>query len=215
MSTNIKEAYEKFLGRCKDAYILQSAIGVISWDMQTKMPPAGVSLRGQQASLLQVILHKMVTDPEWGSHIESIMSDTDYAKLSAVEKRNLFLAKKVYDENAKIPESLVAELARQRTITIDVWKKAKATKSYGMFKLELEKMIELRKKSAEILMKVKGTKTPYDALLDSYEPGLSTEDITRIFNDLRVARARTSIRNTRRSMVTKLPTTFPLYFCPF
>jgi carboxypeptidase Taq len=186
MSTNIKKAYEEFLGRCKDAYVLQSAMGVISWDMQTKMPPAGVRLRGQQASLLQVIFHKMVTDPEWGNRVESIMSDPDYAKLGAVEKRNLFLAKKVYDENAKIPESLVADLARQRTVAIDVWKKAKAAKNYGMFKPELEKMIELRKKLSEILMKVKGTKTPYDALLDGYEPGLSAEDITRIFNDLGV-----------------------------
>ncbi len=186
MSTNIKKAYQDFLGRCKDAYVLQSAMGIISWDMQTKMPPAGVKLRGQQAALLQVIDHKMITDPELGKLIESITNDPGYANLGSVEKRNLFLAKKVYNENTKIPESLVADLARQRTVTIDAWKRAKAAKNFGMLKPELKKMIELRMKSAEILMKVKGTKTPYDALLDGYEPGLSAEDITKIFNDLKV-----------------------------
>jgi carboxypeptidase Taq len=186
MSTNIKKAYQDFLGRCRDAYVLQSAMGVISWDMQTKMPPAGVKLRGQQAALLQVINHKMITDPELGKIIDSITNDPGYTSLGSVEKRNLFLAKKVYDENTKIPESLVADLGRQRTVTIDAWKRAKAAKNFGMLKPELKKMIELRTKSAEILMEVKGTKTPYDALLDGYEPGLSAEDITKIFNDLKV-----------------------------
>jgi len=185
MSTNVKKVYQEFLARCKDIYVLQSALGVISWDMQTKMPPAGVKLRGQQSALLQVIQHKMIIDPELMKRVESIMNDPGYASLGTVEKRNLFLAKKVYDENAKIPESLVADLARQRTVTIDAWKKAKAAKNYGMLKPELKKMIDLRMKSAEILMKVKGTKTPYDALLDGYEPGLSAEDITKIFNDLK------------------------------
>ncbi len=185
MSVNIKKAYEDFLARCKNAYVLQSALGIVYWDMQTKMPPAGVGLRGQQASLLQVMFHKMVTDPEQGRLIKTITNDPGYAGLGFAEKRNLKLAKKVYDENTVIPESLVAELAMQRTKTIDVWKKAKAAKDYGMFKPELKRSIELRMKSAELLMKVKGTETPYDALLDGYEPGMSAEDVTRVFDELK------------------------------
>ena len=185
MSTNLKKSYDELLTRSKDVYVLQSAMGIVNWDMQTKMPPAGIKLRGQQTALLQVMQYKMITDPAFGNLIDGIMADPGYGKIGAPEQRNVKLAKKVFDENAKIPESLISELAKQRTTTISVWKKAKAEKNYALFKPELEKSIELRKKYADILMKVKGTKTPYDSLLDSYEPGMYTRETTELFDDLK------------------------------
>jgi len=56
-----------------------------------------------------------------------------------------------------------------------------------MFKPELEKLTELTKKSAEILMKVKETKTPYDALIDVFEPKMTAPEITRVFDELRTS----------------------------
>ncbi len=54
-----------------------------------------------------------------------------------------------------------------------------------MFKPELEKLVELEKKAAEILMKVKETATPYDALIDIFEPKMTAEAITVVFDELR------------------------------
>lgn len=85
----------------------------------------------------------------------------------------------------KIPVELVAAIAKQRAVTIDIWKKAKAAKNFSMFKPELEKLLELEKKAAEILMEVKQTKTPYDALIDIFEPKMTAEAITKIFNELK------------------------------
>ncbi|MDI6847957.1 MAG: hypothetical protein QMD23_07535 [Candidatus Bathyarchaeia archaeon] len=49
--------------------------------------------------------------------------------------------KKHYDEQTKLPEELVVEIAKQQAITVDTWKKAKATKNFSMFKPELEKLL--------------------------------------------------------------------------
>ena len=38
--------------------------------------------------------------------------------------------------------------------------------------------------AAEILMKVKETKTPYEALIDNFEPKMTTDQITATFNQL-------------------------------
>ncbi|MEM3673406.1 MAG: carboxypeptidase M32 [Candidatus Bathyarchaeia archaeon] len=84
----------------------------------------------------------------------------------------------------RFPEDLVVEIAKQRTITVDVWKKAKAAKKFSMFRPELEKLVDLKKKAAEILMEVKETATPYDALIDIYEPKMAAETIAKIFNEL-------------------------------
>ena len=80
------------------------------------------------------------------------MKQPEYESLNQIQKKNVYLIKKEYDEQTALPEKLVVETARQRTITTDVWKKAKAAKNFSMFKPELEKLFELRREAAEILM---------------------------------------------------------------
>ena len=177
--------YDKLMEKAKAIVILQSTAAIIRWDMETKMPPKGITLRSEQLAMLSRIEHKMITDPEIGTLLEKIEGHPDYDTLDAIRRRNLYLIRKSHDEQTKLPEELVVETARQRAITIDTWKKAKAAKDFSMFKPELEKLVNLRKKAAEILMEVKRTATPYDALIDIYEPKMTSERITRIFNELR------------------------------
>jgi carboxypeptidase Taq len=96
------------------------------------------------------------------------------------------LLKKHYDEMTKLPEERVVGIAKQAAVAVNVWKRAKTAKNYSMFRPELEKLVELKKKAAEILMEVKDTATPYDALIDFYEPSTSSKKITEVFDELRV-----------------------------
>ena len=104
--------------------------------------------------------------------------------MGQAEKRNVYLINKSYREQTALPEKLVAEIAKQEAVTVNVWKKAKAQKNFGLFKPELQKMLDLSKEAAEILMKVKETKTPYEALIDNFEPKMTASKITSTFNQL-------------------------------
>ncbi len=177
--------YDKLMEKTKAIVLLQSAASIIHWDMETKMPPKGITLRSEQLALLSRIAHKMITDPKIGTLLENIEGHPDYDSLDIIRRRNAYLIRKNYDEQTKLPEELVAETARQRAITVDTWKKAKAAKDYSMFKPQLEKLVDLRKKAADILMEVKQTATPYDALIDIYEPKMTAKMITKIFNKLK------------------------------
>ena len=148
------------------------------------MPPKAVEQRSQQLALLSRISHKMSTAPEIGKLLNALLASSQYDALSEVEKRNVYLIKKNYDEQTQLPEKLVEETARQQAITVNTWKKAKAQKNYALFKPELQKLVNLNRKTAEILMKVKATATPYDALIDIFEPKMTTTTITRVFNEL-------------------------------
>ncbi|MDH7563297.1 MAG: carboxypeptidase M32 [Candidatus Bathyarchaeota archaeon] len=185
MSTNLISSYKKLMEKTKDIIVFASSEAIVHWDMETMMPPKAIGLRSQQLALLSRIEHQISTSPEIGKLIQEITHSKDYDKLDAVQKRNVYLIKKHYDEQTKLPEELVAETAKQQAITIDTWKKAKAAKNYAMFKPELEKLLDLRKKAAEILMKAKETATPYDALIDIFEPKMTAKEITQVFNDLR------------------------------
>jgi carboxypeptidase Taq len=185
MADTLSPEYKKLMERNKELTILQSTESIMGWDMETMMPPKAINLRSQQLSLLSVIGHKMITDPETGKLLQIVGRHPQRDKLTVLQKRNVYLIKKRYDEETKLPEKLVAETAKQEAITIDIWKKAKEAKKFQMFKPELEKILDLKKEAAEILMKVKRTKTPYDALIDIFEPKMTSNEITKIFDDLR------------------------------
>jgi len=174
--------------------------------METMMPPKAVEQRSQQLALLSRIGHKMITAPEIGKLVNAIKANPQYDALSEVEKRNIYLIKKNYDEQTALPEKLVAEIAKQQAITVNTWKKAKKAQSFPTLKPELEKLVALSKQAAQILMQVKETATPYDALLDNYEPKMTSDAITATFNQLKqgLAKLLEKIQNSQNQPDTSI-----------
>jgi carboxypeptidase Taq len=185
MTEPLISSYKKLLEKTKNIVTLSSAAAILHWDMETMMPPRGIKLRSLQLAMLSRIGHKMSTDPEIGRLLKETIKNPEYSNLNSVHKRNLYLIKKHYDEQTKLPEELVVETSKQEAITIDTWKKSKAAKDFLKFKPELEKLVNLKKQAAEILMKVKETATPYDALIDIFEPKMTSESISKVFKELR------------------------------
>ena len=186
MSSNIALAYKELLSKSKDAAVLGTVGGIIHWDMETVMPPGAVEQRSEQLALLSRIQHKFATDPQIGKLLNSIQTSQEYEALEHLEKRNLYLIRKNYIEQTSLPEKLVADLAKQEALTVNVWKKAKAQKNFNLFKCDLQKLLDLSKQAAEILMEVKETKTPYEALIDNFEPKMTAGQITATFNQLQM-----------------------------
>jgi carboxypeptidase Taq len=184
MPTNIHSAYRKLLETSKKLAVLGSAGAIVNWDMETMMPPKAVNLRSEQLALLSEVHHKMGTSPQIGKQLDAVLKSPQYDTLAQIEKRNIYLIKKSYDEQTKLPTKLVAALAKQQAITVNTWKKAKAAQNYAAFKPELEELFDLNMQAAQILQKVKQTKTAYDAFLDIYEPKMTAQTITPIFNEL-------------------------------
>src|SRR3990172_9505317 len=176
--------YKKLLAKTKDLVILQSAESMIHWDMETKMPPKAVEQRSLQLALLSRISHQMSTDPEIGRLLKRVTTNPDYDSFSQIEKRNSYLIKKNYEEQTALPEKLVSEITRQQAVTVHTWKKAKKAQKFTLLKPELEKLVDLTKQEAEILMKVKETATSYDALIDGNEPKMTAAEIAPIFTQL-------------------------------
>jgi len=186
MSSAIQDSYDQLLERSKRLTVLGTTAALAGWDMQTYMPARGIGLRSEQLSLMSVLYHQALTDPKFSELLDRIEKSKEYVDLSLEQKRNVHLMRKAYDETSKIPEALVAKMSKQETVTFDAWRKAKAAKDYKAYEPELSKMIDLKKEVAHILMDVKGTKTPYDALLDAFEPGITAEKIDEVFSGMRV-----------------------------
>lgn len=175
--------YENLMAREKEVILLVSAIDLIRWDYETYMPPKGLMLRSEQLSLLTKLWHQKITDPEIGKLLDRAEGDSD--KLDEVQKRNILLIRQDYDKETKIPEDLVSRIASHQPISLESWKKAKASNDWKSFEPVLQKTIDLARERAEIEMKVKGIPILYDTMLDEFERGITSSEITRIFGQLR------------------------------
>jgi carboxypeptidase Taq len=82
----------------------------------------------------------------------------------------------------KLPESFVRELAEVSSSAQTTWARAREKNDFKLFLPALRKIIELKQKEAKY---VGFTDSPYDALLETYEPGMSTVEVSKILNDLK------------------------------
>src|SRR5450759_639533 len=79
------------------------------------------------------------------------------------------IARRDYEQERKVPSSLVAEIEMHSARAYAAWTKAREENDFAAFAPYLEKTIELSRRVAEHL----GYEDQlYDALLDIYEPGM-------------------------------------------
>ncbi|MHA2175367.1 MAG: carboxypeptidase M32 [Candidatus Hodarchaeales archaeon] len=176
------ESYNTLMEIYKKFTVYDTIQSQLNWDFETQMPPKGGQQRALQFSVLATDMHKMITDPKIGKLLTTIKESENYSNMTKVQKRNLHLMQKEYDQATKLPVELVQEMASHQVKSIETWKKAKAAKDYSMFKPELQKSIDLQIQRARY---IDPEKNPYDVLLDLYEPNITAQEITVLFNELK------------------------------
>ena len=177
------EQYKKLQDKFRLISQFSSAMAIVSWDTQTHMPPKGLMQRSEQLAVMSKLNHQMSTDSDINSLLTSLEEKQD--SLDDIQKREVELIRRFWNRRSKIPEDLVVAEVKQRTIATSSWKKAKAANDWKIFEPELVKLLEISRRKAEIIMDPVGAKTPYDALMDVYEPKMSAENVASVFSDLR------------------------------
>jgi carboxypeptidase Taq len=176
------EAYGELLRRVREANLLGSCGSVLGWDERTHMPPKGSAHRAEQMALLASMTHQMLTNPAVGELLTSVEGSglvRDENSDAAVNVREI---RRSYDRAVKMPRRLVEELARVTTLAQQVWQEAKKANDFARFCPYLDKIVQLKREETQA---VGYKEVPYDALLDEYEPGATTAEITQLFAALR------------------------------
>ena len=176
------ENYDKLMARCKEIGHIASAAAVLGWDQQCYMPTGGTAERAEQLAVLGTIAHERFTATETGTLLAAAEAEARDLGTDSDERLTLRAVRRDYDLAVKIPSSLVAELAKAETLGHEVWVKARAENDFAHFAPTLEKLLELSRRKADYLGYVTH---PYDALLDQYEPGMTTAEVDRVFGELR------------------------------
>ncbi len=177
---------EEKLARLKnligEAYDLNAASAVLSWDQQTYMPPAGAESRGYQLATLESLAHDKFVSPEIGRLLDEMRPYAETLDPDSNDARLIKVTRRRYDKETRVPTELVAELAQAGATGFQAWHEARSENNYARFQPKLEKIVELRRRYAELFAPYDHI---YDPLLDDYEPGMKTADVQAIFNMLR------------------------------
>ncbi|RYE23470.1 MAG: carboxypeptidase M32 [Sphingobacteriales bacterium] len=179
MSTkNSAELYDKYVAITQKAADLNYASAVLGWDQEVYMPPKGEQFRGRQLATLSTLAHEMLTSKEYGELLQQLSQ----AEPDETQAANIRLSIEDYEKNKQLPSSFIDELTRQTSASYNAWMKARKANDFSIYAPELEKMIQLKRKQAE-LYGFEGH--PYDALLDDYEKGATVAMLDPIFESLK------------------------------
>jgi carboxypeptidase Taq len=175
------ETYDKLVATAREIRLLSGINGLLGWDQETYMPPKSAEIRADQLALLAGMIHDRVVAPE----IEGLLATLEKEKLPADRAAVVREGRRLYDRERKLPKELVEEIARTTSRSQEAWAKARKEKDFSQFAPWLEKVIGLKRQAAKHL----GApgQDPYDALLDEFETGATSVELTALFSTLEAA----------------------------
>jgi carboxypeptidase Taq len=168
---------------------INSAASLLSWDQETYMPAGGGEARAEQISTLQGIAHqKLVSSEIEGLLAAWINPETGEIRDSpgeAWDEPSRSLLREVwrdYSRAKKLPSDFVVTLSRECSLAQQVWAEAKENQSFPQFLPNLRTVLSLKREEAAYL----GYRdSPYDALLDEYEPGSTIKELRPLFSQIK------------------------------
>jgi carboxypeptidase Taq len=170
---------DQLLQRAEELTNLNNIMALLQWDQEVMMPPAATAERASQFSLLSVIIHQKITDPDLGN---LLVQATDCAEqLSRKDNAMVRILSREHFRNIKLPGKFVAEFARHTAESLPAWVEARKLDDFKIFQPYLEKTVAMSRQKANYLGY---EEHPYDSLLDLYEEGLTSTQLNDIFADL-------------------------------
>ena len=192
--------YVELRGELRRAAVLESVVGLLSWDQETMMPPAGGAARAEQLAAVSALAHERRTSTRIGDLLAACEADAALLRDGAVAA-NVREARRQFDRAVRLPSAFVGEFARTTSEAVEVWRSARERSDFAEFKPHLERVLELSRERAELLGAGPTGNQRYDALLEDYEPGMRSDAIQATFDALR-PRVRQLIDRVAGSSVT-------------
>lgn len=185
----------------KKAAHLRGVIAALDWDKETFMPEGSHENRSHQLQIMAGLVHELVTGEEYKralSKVIDLKTGKVKGKPSKEDEINFIRLREDFLRDTALPVKFVQESAKLVNDANVAWKKAREQNKFKLFEPYLDKIIKMNQKKAEYL----GYKDhPYDALLNLYEPGMTTAELKKLFDPLKK-----SLKELVKKLKKKKPT---------
>ena len=172
----MSEQWTALKERIGEIEALMGAMGILEWDQQVMMPRGGAASRGAQLSALSGVFHGRLTDPVLGELAGALVGDKD--PITAAAAANIL---RKHQRAARVPASLAKAFASAASEGFAAWMAAREARSFEPFQPALQRLVDLARESGAC----QGPAAhPYDNLLEEFDPGSTTADVTAMFSRL-------------------------------
>ena len=168
---------------------IQSAAAVLSWDQETYMPAGGGIARAEQIATLEGLAHqKFVSDEvehllaKWVDPARSEAAESPADNWDEPSRALLRETWRDFSRAKKLPSDFVIRLSRECSLAQQAWAAAREESRFSKFLPSLKTVLGLKRDEARYLGYAK---SPYDALLDTYEPGATMAQLAPLLARLR------------------------------
>ena len=142
------------------------------------MPRGGGEHRAEQMALVAGLVHDRGTDPRYDELLSTVEASSLMSDAESAEAVNVRELRRDYERERRIPRRLVEESARVTALASQAWAEARRRDDFKSFAPWLDQVFALAREEADA---VGYAGTRYDALLDDYEPGLTTDRLSTLF----------------------------------
>jgi carboxypeptidase Taq len=159
------------------------ALTFLQWDQLVMMPPRGNEARSEAIAELSSLYHDILTDPALGDLLEYARARPATVEQSASIRE----MEREYRWATCIPTDLVKAKSLAGSRCEHQWRSQRQNNDWAGFLVNFKEIVNLAREEALARQSCSPEKftTPYDALLDLYCTGDSSDMISGIFNTLK------------------------------
>jgi carboxypeptidase Taq len=165
---------------CRRLEAMDHAQAMLGVDEAVNMPEGGGEKRAEAMAIIASMSHEMASAPrvaEWIAKAEAEALDQDQKVAVAAFKR-------AYINLTCLTSDFVARQVNARLRCEQLWRALRPANDWAEFLPSFENIVALAREEASRRAAVLGL-SPYDALVEQYDPGSRSADISRVFGHLK------------------------------
>jgi carboxypeptidase Taq len=161
-------------------HALSHALSILGADEATHMAPGGGEARAEAMSVLSGMYHRESVAPEIADWLDAAeQEDLNGDQQAAVREW-----RRRYIGLTCLPPEFVERQTRASMRCEQLWRDLRARNDWAGFAPVLQEVVELERERAARRGEVLGL-SPYDALIEMYDPGSRVEQIAPVFEELK------------------------------
>ncbi|MFQ3186396.1 MAG: carboxypeptidase Taq [Marinomonas primoryensis] len=153
---------------------------MLGWDAAANMSSGASNARSKAMAELSVHIHRLSTQPQ----LEERFSNAEKEPLSTEQKASLLEMKRKWQQETVEPEDLVQAQSIASSKCEHAWRTQRQENDWVEFEKNWKEVVTLSREEAKIRGEALGL-TPYDAMLDKFEPGTTTASLDTLFSDVK------------------------------
>jgi len=172
--------YDKLTAHYQTLNHFNHAQSILGWDAAANMPSGGSEARSNAMAELSVHVHRLSTQPQ----LEDWFGNAEQESLSVEQQASLREMKRQWQQATIVPEGLVQAQSIAGSTCEHAWRTQRQENDWQGFEKNWKEVVALSREEAKIRGEALGL-TPYDAMLDKYEPGTTTASLNTLFTDVK------------------------------